>query len=138
MMCKPIILSTGEWFFSVSMWKMEKRSARMVVSPDSGKSWKIRGGASVPDNIRSYDEHMIVERKDGSLWMLIRTKYGIGESISNDRGYTWSPVVPSNIQHPAARFFIYRLNSGNLLLVKHGPIDMRTGRSHLMAFYLQR
>jgi predicted neuraminidase len=77
---------------------------------------------------------MIVERKDGSLWMLIRTKYGIGESISNDRGLTWTPVVPSKIQHPAARFFIYRLNSGNLLLVKHGPIDMRTGRSHLMAF----
>ncbi len=24
--------------------------------------------------------------------------------------------------------------SGNLLLVKHGPIDMRIGRSHLMAF----
>ncbi|RIH67132.1 exo-alpha-sialidase [Mariniphaga sediminis] len=134
MMCKPIVLSTGEWVLPVSMWKMEKESARMVVSPDSGKSWKIRGGASVPENVRNFDEHMIVERKDGSLWMLVRTKYGIGESISNDRGYTWSPVIPSNIQHPAARFFIYRLNSGSLLLVKHGPIDMRTGRSHLMAF----
>jgi predicted neuraminidase len=134
MMCKPIVLSTGEWVLPVSMWKMEKESARMVVSPDSGKSWEIRGGASVPENVRSFDEHMIVERKDGSLWMLVRTKYGIGESISFDRGYTWSPIVPSNIQHPAARFFIYRLNSGSLLLVKHGPIDMRTGRSHLMAF----
>src|SRR5690606_14005542 len=72
--------------------------------------------------------------KDGSLWMLIRTRYGIGESRSNDRGYTWSPVVPSKIQHTSSRFFISRINSGNLLLVKHGPIDMRTGRSHLMAF----
>lgn len=134
MMCKPVILSTGEWVLPVSMWKMENKSARMVVSSDSGKSWEIRGAASVADNVRSFDEHMIVERKNGSLWMLIRTKYGIGESISNDRGHTWSLVVPSNIQHPAARFFIYRLNSGNLLLVKHGPIDMRIGRSHLMAF----
>ena len=66
--------------------------------------------------------------------MLVRTKYGIGESISVDKGYTWSPLVPSNIQHPVARFFIHRLNSGNLLLVKHGPIDMQTKRSHLMAF----
>jgi len=134
MMCKPIVLSTGEWVLPVSMWKMEEECARMVVSTDGGKSWNVRGGASVFENVRSFDEHMIVERKNGSLWMLIRTCYGIGESISNDRGYTWSPVVPSKIQHPAARFFIYRLNSGNLLLVKHGPIEMRIGRSHLMAF----
>jgi predicted neuraminidase len=134
MMCKPIVLSTGEWVLPVSIWKMEKESARMVVSPDSGKSWEIRGGASVPDDVRSFDEHMIVERKDGSLWMLVRTKYGIGESLSFDKGYNWSPLVPSRIQHPAARFFIRRLNSGNLLLIKHGPIDMKTWRSHLMAF----
>ncbi len=134
MMCKPIVLTTGEWVLPVSMWKMGKESARMLVSTDGGTSWNVRGGASVSDEVRSFDEHMIVERKNGSLWMLIRTNYGIGESISNDRGYTWSPVVPSKIQHPAARFFIYRLYSGNLLLVKHGPIDMKIGRSHLMAF----
>ena len=66
--------------------------------------------------------------------MLIRTRYGIGQSFSNNRGLTWSPVTPSLIQHPTARFFIIRLHSGNLLLVKHGPVDMRTARSHLMAF----
>lgn len=134
MMCKPIVLSTGEWVLPVSFWKMEKENARMVVSTDGGKSWNVRGGASVADDVRAYDEHMIVERKDRSLWMLIRTKYGIGESTSMDRGLTWTPVVPSRIQHPSARFFIYRLNSGNLLLVKHGPIDQKIGRSHLMAF----
>lgn len=134
MMCKPIVLSTGEWVLPVSFWRMEKGHARMVVSDDDGQTWEIRGGASVPDDFRSYDEHMIVERKDGSLWMLIRTRYGVGESTSNDRGFTWSPVIPSKIQHPSARFFIYRLFTGNLLLVKHGPIGMRTGRSHLMAF----
>jgi len=134
MMCKPIVLSTGEWVLPVSFWKMEKENARMVVSSDGGQSWQVRGGASVPDEFRSYDEHMIVERKDRSLWMLMRTKYGIGEATSMDRGVTWTPVVPSRIQHPSARFFIYRLNSGNLLLVKHGPIDQKIGRSHLMAF----
>lgn len=66
--------------------------------------------------------------------MLVRTQYGIGKSISYDRGRTWSPLVPSKIQHSTARFFIRRLTSGNMLLVKHGPIEMRTGRSHLMAF----
>lgn len=134
MMCKPILLSDGEWVLPISIWEMTEGSAQMVVSSDRGKTWYVRGAASVPEDVRSYDEHMIVERKNGSLWMLIRTRYGIGQSISNDRGKTWSPVTPSLIQHPTARFFIYRLNSGNMLLVKHGPIDMRTGRSHLMAF----
>ena len=85
--------------------------------------------------VRSHvDEHIIVERNDGSLWLLARTKYGIGESVSTDRGQTWTEVKPSGIAHPSARFFISRLHSGNLLLVKHGPIDKPTGRSHLMAF----
>ena len=134
MMCKPVVLSDGEWVLPSSIWEMTDVSAQMVVSNDRGNSWHVRGGASVPEDVRSYDEHMIVERKEGSLWMLVRTRYGIGQSISNDRGKTWSPVTPSLIQHPTARFFIYRLNSGNLLLVKHGPVDMRTGRSHLFAF----
>jgi PA14 domain/BNR repeat-like domain/Fn3 associated len=66
--------------------------------------------------------------------MLVRTKYGIGESISNDRGKTWSALIPSSIQNPVSRFFIRRLSSGNLLLVKNGPISERIGRSHLTAY----
>ena len=134
MMCKPIVLSGGEWALPVSFWHLWEESAKIVVSSDRGRTWQVLGAVNVPKDVRNHDEHMIVERKDGSLWMLVRTKYGIGESISKDKGFTWTPLVPSRIQHPAARFFIRRLNSGNLLLVKHGPIDMRIGRSHLMAF----
>lgn len=139
MLCKPIILSSGEWMMPVSNWMLTANTetddtARAVVSIDSGKTWNIRGSVNIPKKIRNFDENMIVERKDGSLWMLIRTKYGIGESISNDKGYTWSSLVPSNIKHPVARFFISKLSSGSFLLVKHGPIDMQIGRSHLMAF----
>ena len=139
MLNKPVVLSSSEWMLPVSIWKLTENTetdntAKAVVSTDNGGKWSIRGSVSIPKKIRNFDENMIIERKDGSLWMLIRTKYGIGESISNDRGYNWSPLVPSRIQHPVARFFVRRLNSGNLLLVKHGPIDMQTGRSHLMAF----
>jgi len=66
--------------------------------------------------------------------VLIRTLYGIGESVSTDRGITWPDLKPSQIVAPAARFFIRRLDSGNLLLVKHGPINERIDRSRLMAF----
>jgi len=134
MMCKPTVLSDGTWALPASIWRLTKGSAQMVVSCNHGKTWEVRGAVDVPQEVRHYDEHMIVERKDGSLWMLVRTRYGIGESISNDRGANWSPLTPSNIQHPSARFFIRRLNSGNLILVKHGPVNMQTGRSHLMAF----
>ena len=134
MMCKPVILSSGEWVLPASTWRLTDNSAKAIVSTDEGKTWQERGAVNVPPKFRNYDEHMIIEKNNGDLWMLVRTKYGIGKSISRDRGYTWTPLIPSEIQHPAARFFIHRLNSGNLLLVKHGPIDIKTGRSHLMAF----
>jgi hypothetical protein len=134
MMGKPTVLSTGEWCLPASTWREKDQSARIVVSSDRGETWAVRGGCNVPQEARSFDEHMIVERGDDSLWMLARTNYGIGESSSTDRGRTWAELEPSGIAHPSARFFVRRLTSGNLLLVKHGPIDEPTGRSHLMAF----
>jgi hypothetical protein len=134
MMCKPVVLSGGEWILPASMWNLAEGSARMVVSTDLGKSWHVKGAATIPPDVRRFDEHMIIERKDHSLWMLVRTIYGIGESTSVDNGHSWSPLSPSIIKHPSARFFIRRLNSGNLLLVKHGPIDKQTDRSQLMAY----
>ena len=134
MMCKPLILSSGEWVLPISKWREHDNSAQMIVSNDRGKTWTLRGGCNVPLADRQFDEHMFVERKDGSLWLLVRTKYGIGESVSTDRGKTWPELKPSNILHTPSRFFISRLASGNLLLVKHGPLDTRTSRSHLTAY----
>lgn len=140
MMCKPTVLSDGTWLLPISDWEGRRKkipeaaTAQVWVSTDQGKTVSLRGAALIPVEHRTYDEQMFVERKDGSLWMLVRTRYGIGESISTDGGRTWPEVTPSQIPHPAARFFISRLNSGDLLLVKHGPVDRRTRRSHLTAF----
>lgn len=134
MMCKPLILSSGEWALPVSTWRETDNSAKIVVSGDRGASWQVRGGCSVPPSLRSYDEHMLIEKKDGRLWMLIRNRKGIGESFSSDNGKTWSGFSMSAIENPDSRFFIRRLSSGNLLLVKNGPVDVKTPRSHLQAF----
>ncbi len=134
MMCKPLTLSSGEWVLPVSTWREHDNSAQMIVSTDQGRTWSLRGACNVPVADRQFDEHMFIERSDSSLWLLARTKYGIGESISTDRGKTWPELKPSSIPHPSARFFIRRLASGNLILVKHGPLDARTGRSHLTAY----
>ena len=134
MMCKPLILNNGDWVLPASTWRETDHSAKMVVSKDQGKTWEVVGGVHVPKEFRSFDEHHFVEKEDGKLWALLRTKYGIGESYSSDSGKTWSVLEESFIAHPSARFFIRRLQSGNLLLVKHGPISVKTGRSHMMAF----
>jgi predicted neuraminidase len=149
---KPTVLTNGEWMLPIGVWvrkaggntpaphrfylKDEIGSA-VWVSTDQGESWSLRGRADIPD--RSFDEHMIIERMDGSLWMLVRTMYGIGESISGNTGRTWSAGQPSGIPHVCSRFFIRRLASGNLLLVRHNPppgVDgaPSTVRSHLTAY----
>ena len=62
------------------------------------------------------------------------TRYGIGESVSTDRGVTWPELQPSSIAHPSARFFVRRLRSGRLLLLKRGTLDKAIGRAQLIAF----
>lgn len=136
MMNKPIALSSGDWLACSSDWFWDC-SARVFRSTDKGETWNHWGRAHVPKKEdRAFDEHMVVERRDTSIWMLLRTKYGIGESTSSDRGRTWRYVTPSGIGHCCSRFFIRRLQSGNLLLVKHGrTIEEATEkRSHLSAF----
>jgi hypothetical protein len=134
MMCKPLALSSGEWVLPISRWREHDESAQCMVSTDSGRTWTRRGGCNVPKDVRQFDEHMFVERRDSSLWLLVRTTYGIGESVSTDGGRTWPELKPSGILHTPSRFFIRRLVSGNLLLIKHGPLDTRTSRSHLTAY----
>ena len=147
---KPTVLSNGDWLLPVSLWTRDRigpailkdshkdldpiRMANVFASTDQGKTWTRRGGVAFPET--DFDEHMIVERKDGSLWMLARTKKGISESVSTDHGKTWSEPKPSTIQNPSARFFIRRLASGKLLLVKNGPIDVRLPRRSSMTAFL--
>jgi predicted neuraminidase len=105
--------------------------AHMFASTDRGKTWTRRGGVAFPHF--NFDEHMTVELRDGRLWMLARTNVGLFETYSLDKGRTWSKP---RFRFPCtnARFFLRRLASGRLLLVKHGRIDQRTPRrSHLTA-----
>jgi predicted neuraminidase len=144
---KPIVLSNGEWLAPVTLWARNKvsapirgafpeldpqRKAHVFVSNDYGRSWEQRGGVLIPDT--DFDEHMLVELRDGRIWLLARSTRGIMESFSRDRGRTWSdPAL--RFPHVSSRFFIRRLASGNLLLVRHGNMDERTSsRSHLRAF----
>ncbi len=148
MMNKPTVLKNGDWLLPVSVWDFpaDKRTpemyrhdledgigAKVIISRDRGMTFSVLGKTRSP--APNADEHMIVERRDGSLWMLIRTNAGIAESMSTDAGKTWTPAQPSSIPHLVSRFFIRRLNSGRLLLVKHvPPPDKANIRMNLTAF----
>jgi predicted neuraminidase len=136
MMNKPLVRANGEWLLPVAVWDIDpklpelarERKSNLLVSIDEGASFLLRGGADVPG--RNFDEHMVVERRDGSLWLLVRTEYGIGQSSSRDGGATWEPGAPTDIAGPSSRFFLRRLASGRLLLINHFRF---TKRSHLTA-----
>jgi predicted neuraminidase len=137
-MNKPTVLSTGEWIMPVthatepiqSWFAGPKQLQGVGISTDEGKTWKLHGALKAPEWAL---ECMITELKDGRLWLLTRTGGGfLWESHSSDKGLTWTEAKASTIPNPGSRFFIRRLNSGNLLLVNHHGFTGKT-RSHLTA-----
>lgn len=126
---KPVVAADGSWLLPAAVWDAalcwksrpaawESRSgANLYRSTDAGENFAYIGG--VAPRYRSFDEHHVVTLRDGTLWMLTRTIYGLAQSFSHDGGRTWSEAVPSAIQGPCSRFFIRRLVSGRLLLVNH-------------------
>lgn len=159
MMNKPLVTSKGDWLFPCAIWRdgcgsipserhglEHEQFSNVYASADEGQTIALRGRADVP--MRSFDEHMIVEKRDGTLWMLVRTFDGLGESFSTDGGRTWTPGQKSHIDSPCSRFFIRRLKSGRLLMINHlnfqqridlddimqqGNVKRWKGRSHLTA-----
>lgn len=118
-MNKPTVLRNGDWLLPVSIWAQkpgdgtrsqhrhdlrELVGANAFISRDYGQTFTHLGQTRAVDNI--FDEHSIIERRDGTLWMLLRTKSGIAESTSTDGGKTWTPAQPSPIPHVNSRFFI--------------------------------
>ena len=160
LMNKPIVLKRGDWLLPIMIWTRpanlpfinerdklnlsadqvralvhdlgSARGANVFSSTDAGRTFTILGRAPFAEADLA-TEPMLIERRDPSLWMLARTRYGIGSSFSTDGGRTWSPPRDSGIAHPSTRFFIRRLGSGRLLLVKNAPPNGKD-RSHLTAF----
>ncbi|TMV51588.1 exo-alpha-sialidase [Paenibacillus mesophilus] len=135
MMNKPTVLGNGDWLFPIAVWACqrsplndlpEERYSNVYRSSDQGATFHKLGFADIPN--RAFDEHMVVERNEGSLWMLVRTHYGVGESESRDGGATWTPGRLSPIEGPDSRFFIRRLQSGRLLLVNHDRSERKRSR----------
>lgn len=142
MMNKPIVLSSGEWLFPIAVWKTdiypemrksallkdERAGSYVYKTSDNGRSFVCLGMADIRN--RSFDEHMVLELKNGVLMMLVRTNYGIGVCYSYNQGKNWSTGEDSKLGGPCSRFHICRLRSGRILLLNHTNF---TGRNNLTA-----
>lgn len=144
MMNKPTVLSSGEWLFPIAVWNYDVRSIEkeydskdpekgsfVYKTADNGRSFEKSGGADVEK--RSFDEHMILELKDGTLAMYVRTSYGIGVSYSYDKGMTWTEGKDSGLGGPSSRFFIKRLKSGRILLINHYDFKDRNNLTAMLS-----
>ena len=132
-MNKPTVLSTGEWLMPVTHaravtyeWFAGAAQLQGVgISTDRGATWSLHGAVEAPHWAL---ENMIVERRDATVVMYIRTGSGvIWRSTSADRGRTWSAGEPTTIANPGSRFFIRRLPDGRWLLINSPDPAKRTG-----------
>ena len=148
MLNKPTVLADGTWAMPCSLWSVPSAhrafhealhpvyGAGMVVSTDQGKSFVRRGtvdirSLGIPP---SFDEHMFLQRRDGSIACYVRCNAedgGIARSISDDNGATWSKLELQQLPGKDSRFFIGRLASGRVLLVTN---DSQSAREKLTAF----
>ena len=138
MMCKPIVARDGSWLFPVALWGAAP-SACVLESLDAGRTFKELGGATLPEDIREYDEHNIVELMTGGLRAYMRTDakcgHAIWQSESLDGGVTWSEPRACDFLQLNSRIFVRRLKDGRLLLVKNGGLNEKLEkREKMMAF----
>ena len=111
------------------------------VSRDEGKSWKRSniidlGGVG---NHSGVMESTLVQLKDSTLWMLMRTNWGhFWKAESSDDGLTWKNFQVTEIDASSSNGMLSRLSSGNILLVwnrmyREGKLDypLRGGDGNL-------
>ncbi len=112
-------------------------SSLFITSTDRGATWTINPGfAESRSENKWYLEGVIVEKRNGALWMLTRTEKGyeggVEQAFSYDQGETWTKFVgnlPYPLQGPGSRFQMIRLKSGNLMWVSHDTTRNRSKMS---------
>lgn len=130
---KPTVLSTGAWLLPVThaaeripeWFAAERQRQGVAISHDQGVTWTLHGSVHAPYWAL---ENMIMERRDGSVTMYIRSGAGaLWSSRSLDGGQTWSDGAPTTIANPGSRYFIRALADGDWLLINSPDPTRRTG-----------
>ena len=99
----------------------------VLISDDHGKTWQRSKSDLFAPIFKTYNgnnygavEPVILARNDNTLWMLIRTQTGwLYESVSKDRGQTWTPARPSGFYCTNSPCSFVRLKDGRVILLWH-------------------
>jgi len=116
-------------------------------SDDGGASWQLSASKLTTPCFEGFNganegacEPCFEERRDGSIWMLMRTQAGcLYESTSIDNGTTWSPAAPSRFRTSTGPANLLRYRDGRLVLtwnncelpLKHEGVGVYGGRDAL-------
>jgi predicted neuraminidase/peroxiredoxin len=110
----PTRLSTGELCLPMSGLKDQGddlKSCYVLKTKDNGKMWETsslyRGGS----------QPTVIERDDGSLFVVMRGKPIIKQTISKDGGKTWSQAEESVLPNPNAGIALCKLKNGHVVLI---------------------
>ncbi|MHC4526302.1 MAG: exo-alpha-sialidase [Planctomycetota bacterium] len=110
----PPWLSTGEMCLALSGLKDQGddlKSLYIMKTADNGKMWET----SAP--YRGGSQPTVIERDDGSLFVMMRGKPIIKQALSKDGGKTWSEAKESVLPNPNAGIAMCKLKNGHVVLV---------------------
>lgn len=119
---KPLVLDDGRWL----LFNYDQLTDRYgyTISDDEGKTFTRHYGAE--KFCTTYDESMAYQRLDGSVRMFSRNRMrDIAESVSYDRGISWSETRLTGIKSPDTRFFVSRTPSGRVILINNDMTEQR-------------
>lgn len=113
--------------YSPDFRKLDHWISFCYYSDDLGKSWK-KSQSEIDLPKRGAMEPGLVELRDGSVMMIIRTQMGsIYKSYSQDGGITWTPSESMGLVAPVAPATIARIpKTGDLLIVWNNASDKRS------------
>lgn len=121
---KPIYLSNDDILLPV--YDERCWSSMVMISDDGGETWSTYGNLTSPKGVI---QPTVVQRRDGSLLMLMRSRDGeIWRSTSDDLGRSWEEAHPTELPNPNCGVDMVRLHSGNIALVYN---DTPRGRTPL-------
>ncbi|MBQ7207679.1 MAG: exo-alpha-sialidase [Lentisphaeria bacterium] len=125
---QPAVLSNGDWV----MCAYDRSSQYLCYarSRDGGETWKqCRAAERLSD---TFDETMILERRDCSLLMFARDKVPllVRTTCGGLEGKNWEKASYTSLLSGCSRFFLRRLRSGRVLLIRN---DAAAARTNLVA-----
>jgi predicted neuraminidase len=131
---QPILTSKG-WYLLPAYVEFRDYYAIFYLSKDQGRTWKdvgVRVGVKkefIPPEKkwnRLVEQPTIIERKDGSIFCLMRSETSLGKMFqceSLDGGIHWTEAIPGILPNPGGGFCMKRLQSGNIgIIYNHAPV----------------